>query len=79
MEGSRRDLEGFSILFGISEGFGAVVVILVAVWMGHFRGGFTWTSDPKLQFNWHPLLMTISMVFLYGNGKFTIVVIQIDL
>jgi cytochrome b-561 len=67
--GSRRDLEGFSLLFGLAEGVGAVVVILVAIWVGNYRGGFAWNSDPKLEFNWHPLLMTLSMVFLYGNGK----------
>ena len=25
-------------------------------------------SDPGLEFNWHPLLLTISLVYLYGNG-----------
>ncbi len=37
--------------------------------MGHYRDGFAWHSDPALQFNWHPLLMIMSMVYLYGNGK----------
>jgi cytochrome b-561 len=69
MEGSGRNLEGFSLLFGISEAVGAIVVILVTIWMGNFRGGFAWTSDPKTQFNWHPVLMTLAMVFLYANGK----------
>ncbi|KAF4519189.1 hypothetical protein B566_EDAN008252 [Ephemera danica] len=65
---SRRDLDGFSLLFGLSEGIGAVVVILMAIWLGNYRGGFAWHSNVQLEFNWHPLLMTLSMVFLYGNG-----------
>ena len=28
--------------------------------------GFAGSGD--LEFNWHPLLMTISLVYLYGNG-----------
>lgn len=36
--------------------------------MGHYRGGFAWSGDN--QFNWHPLLMVLSLIYLYGNGKF---------
>ena len=28
--------------------------------------GFAGSGD--LEFNWHPLLMTLSLVYLYGNG-----------
>jgi cytochrome b-561 len=48
---------------------GFVAVVLTGVWMGHFRGGFAWTTNPGMQFNLHPLLMVISMVYLYGNGE----------
>ncbi|XP_046743179.1 plasma membrane ascorbate-dependent reductase CYBRD1 isoform X2 [Diprion similis] len=61
-------LEGFNMLFGVTELVGIFLIILVTVWVTHFRGGFAWTSDPGLEFNWHPLLMTIGLVFLYSNG-----------
>lgn len=64
-----QNLEGFDLLFGTTEFFGGVLIVLVAVWLNHFRGGFAWNSDPGLEFNWHPLLMTIGLVFLYANGK----------
>jgi hypothetical protein len=46
-----------------------MAVVLMGTWTGHFLGGFSWQSDPQHQFNWHPLLMTIGLVFLYGNGE----------
>ena len=47
---------------------GIVSVILTAIWTGHFLGGFAWQSKPSLQFNWHPLLMMVGLIYLYGNG-----------
>ena len=64
-----QKLEGFKYLVGLTEIFGILLIVLMIVWNSNYRGGFAWTSDPKLQFNWHPLLMTISLVFLYANGK----------
>ncbi|KAL0118419.1 hypothetical protein PUN28_009228 [Cardiocondyla obscurior] len=63
-----HSMEGFFPLLSLTEGCGALIIILVAVWTGHYRNGFSWTHDPKLEFNWHPLLMTIGMVFLYANA-----------
>ena len=51
-----------------------VAVILTGVWMGSYRGGFAWQSTPKLEFNWHPMLMVLGLIYLYGNGKIIIVV-----
>jgi hypothetical protein len=64
-----RDLEGFSLFFWLAQGLGAVAIVLVGIWTSKYRGGFAWSSDPKLEFNWHPLLMTIGMIFMYANGK----------
>ena len=54
-----------SILFQI---MGILTIVLTGLFTGHYWGGFAWRSDPGLQFNWHPLLMTIGMIYLYGNG-----------
>jgi len=59
---------------GLNVGFigvqvvGVTLVLMVSIWTGHYLGGFAGQSDPGLEFNWHPLLMTISMVYLYGTG-----------
>lgn len=48
---------------------GLVAVILMLVWTLSYKGGFAWgAADPGHAFYWHPLLMTIGMIFLYGNG-----------
>lgn len=60
--------EGFTFLLTILELTGIVFIILMIVWITQFKGGFSWTSDPNHEFNWHPLLMTIGFVFLYANG-----------
>lgn len=69
MEAPQQYLRGFITTFGVAEGVGAVTVILVTVWAGNYRGGFTWRSNPDIQFNWHPVLMTLGMIFLYANCK----------
>ena len=48
-----------------------MAVVLVGIWTGHHLGGFSWQSDPKHEFNWHPLLMTLGMIYLYGNGNYS--------
>lgn len=45
-----------------------VCVVLVVHWNADYRGGFSW--DGKItQFNWHPVLMVLGLVVLYGNGE----------
>ena len=44
------------------------MVVLVSIWTGHYLGGFAGPSQPDREFNWHPLLMTVSMIYLYGTG-----------
>lgn len=58
----------FTFLVVLAQIFGLAAVVLVAVWMDHFRLGFAWHDDVAKEFNYHPLFMIIGMVFLYGNA-----------
>ncbi|RZB38952.1 cytochrome b561, partial [Asbolus verrucosus] len=57
-----RSLYSFTTALGI----GALVMILS--WLIRYRKGFAWNWDPELQFNWHPLLMTTGLLFLYAQS-----------
>lgn len=65
---NRENLKGFMILLIITQVVGLIAVILMAVWTVSYKGGFAWRSNPGLEFNWHPLLMTVGMVFLFANS-----------
>merc|ERR1711997_261856 len=48
---------------------GLGLVITTIAWVGQFKGGVSFSQTEKgIDFNWHPILMTISLIFLYGNG-----------
>ena len=63
-----KKLTSFMPIYAFSHVFGIIAVVLMGIWTGKLYGGFAWQSNPGLEFNWHPLLMTIGMVYLYGNG-----------
>ena len=55
-------------------------MVLVGIWMQNYRNGFAWswlTEDPGVLFNWHPLFMTIGLIYLYGNGKIYAVILKL--
>ena len=58
----------FWFAFAATQLFGASFVVLMIVWTTNYRKGFAWQENPGLQFNWHPLLMSIGLIYLYGNG-----------
>ena len=69
MDEVEQDTTGFMPLAGIAQITGFMAVVLTGIWMGHFRGGFSWQSSPQLEFNWHPMLMVLGLIYLYGNGE----------
>lgn len=68
MDEIEQDLSGFLPIYSGTQLVGVTLVVLMAVWTGHTMGGFAGHSDPEHLFNWHPLLLTLSFIYLYGNG-----------
>lgn len=52
---------------------GIVAMVLTGIWMHHYLGGFGWDGT-RLEFDYHPLCMVISLVFLYSEGKIFILI-----
>ncbi|XP_053672632.1 plasma membrane ascorbate-dependent reductase CYBRD1 [Anopheles nili] len=61
-------LNNFRIMYLVTQLVGITIIILVSCWIGIHLNGLGWSSRPSLQFNWHPLLMSVGMIFLYGNS-----------
>ncbi|XP_040078266.1 uncharacterized protein LOC8050666 isoform X2 [Ixodes scapularis] len=66
--GTVQDLRGFTLGYSLVQVLGLTAVLLVTIWASNFMGGFSGPSNPKLEFNYHPVFMVLGMVFLYGNG-----------
>ncbi|ERL90266.1 hypothetical protein D910_07618 [Dendroctonus ponderosae] len=58
----------YNTIYSFTTSMGIGLILLVLFWLLHYRGGFAWHSDLKREFNWHPLLMILSMVFLYSQA-----------
>ncbi|KAH1011424.1 hypothetical protein HUJ04_000797 [Dendroctonus ponderosae] len=58
----------YNTIYSFTTSMGIGLIMLVLFWLLHYRGGFAWHSDLKREFNWHPLLMILSMVFLYSQA-----------
>lgn len=68
MDQSQGRYVNFRLLYLITQLIGTAIIILIASWIGLHLGGFSWDyENPKVLFNFHPIFMTIGMVFLYGN------------
>lgn len=63
-----QKLASFRLLYLIAQMVGVTVLILMTSWIYLYLGGLGF-SDPSIEFNWHPILMTIGMIYLYGNSE----------
>merc|ERR1712062_365856 len=68
MELSIHNRRLFFICLAVIEAFGISAVILTVHWAINIKGGVTYVENMGIPFNWHPILMTISLILLYGNG-----------
>lgn len=57
----------FSILVILLQCLGIACLTLVVVWMAKYQGGFAWDGSHQ-QFNYHPVCMVLSMVFISSEG-----------
>lgn len=60
----------FQRLFWITQIFGVTAVILILSIVFRYMGGVAWNSNLGLKFHWHPILMVIGLIFLYGNCEY---------
>ncbi|XP_019879676.1 transmembrane ascorbate-dependent reductase CYB561 isoform X2 [Aethina tumida] len=58
-------------LYAFTTSTGAGTLVMVLFWILHYRGGFAWQSNPGLEFNWHPFLMFLGMIFMYSQSMLT--------
>ncbi|KAL7731717.1 hypothetical protein ACLKA6_018079 [Drosophila palustris] len=61
-------LINFKVLYVVTQLCGLTMIVLVGTWVGQHLGGLGGSANPKLEFNWHPLFMTIGFIYLYGNS-----------
>jgi cytochrome b-561 len=63
-----RALAKLTIGIIAAQVIGFIMVLLCGVWLGSYHNGYGWAIETV--FNYHPLFMSIGMIFLYGDGKF---------
>merc|ERR1711994_379932 len=68
MELSIHNRRLFFLCLLVVEAFGISAVILTVHWAINIKGGVGYVENMGIPFNWHPILMTLSLIFLYGNG-----------
>ncbi|XP_076045236.1 transmembrane ascorbate-dependent reductase CYB561-like isoform X4 [Oratosquilla oratoria] len=58
----------FYLLVSVAEILLFGIEVLVLIWAYKYRKGFAWTSDPKKEFNFHPVLMITGFIFFMGHS-----------
>ncbi|KAF5285465.1 hypothetical protein FQA39_LY16639 [Lamprigera yunnana] len=66
-EADHRVHKRFSILYGIASGLGALLIVLMFIWIVSYQGGFG-IDDADKEFYWHPMLMVLGLIFLYAQA-----------
>nr|ACI90364.1 hypothetical protein [Philodina roseola] len=67
MGSTRVSWRWFFMMICSAQMIGVIAIILLAVVLGQYRGGFTWTNSEK-ELNYHPLFMSLGMIFFYGDA-----------
>lgn len=57
----------FRVIYVTMHLVGIALIVLMCAWVSMFLGGVG-VAEPQFEFNWHPVLMTIGMLYLYGNS-----------
>ena len=58
----------FGWLLGLTQLLLHGALGLVLFWVFQYLGGVGWRDQPKLEFNYHPILMIGGFIYLSGNG-----------
>ena len=53
--------------FAFIQVLGVIMISLCTIWGQHYLDGYTFDTTKQI-FNYHPLLMTIGMIYLNANG-----------
>ena len=60
----------FRLYVILMELMALISFVLVLVWTEKYLGGFAWDGSGKT-FNYHPVMMVLGMVIVYGNCKYS--------
>ncbi|KAL1501210.1 hypothetical protein ABEB36_006582 [Hypothenemus hampei] len=63
-----QKIKMYTTIYSFATSLGAGLILLTLFWILHYRGGFAWRSNVEIEFNWHPFLMLLGMVFLYSQA-----------
>lgn len=64
-----RTQQKYKLVYLTSIGIAITFFVLLLVWLFYYREGFAWQTNPFKEFNWHPLLMFVGMIFLQSQCK----------
>ncbi|KAI6174290.1 Cytochrome b561 domain-containing protein [Aphelenchoides besseyi] len=57
-----------ALVYRTAHVFGLVAILVVILWMQNDAKGFDYHTEPKLEFKFHPILMSAGMLFLNGEA-----------